>query len=250
MQMQYLLWLSLKVFFLPSLRKQGAGRRHHEDQTVKKTDKKNNAQFFPSWKPSGDHSRFPAVLSTYNTPTIITWIGPWRYVILCMNLYFSSLCMMMGRMTEQRRREKEKRLGEVQEHLKSFMWCCGVLIPGAAMVIREMTTWEMPFTAAFCHRDRDRAQMSKVTGKIVFIQTSWLLTVEWPSLLPFSSVTAMPFRISLEKGKKENQEKGFTFALSSSSIPIYWHLFVDFWTCRLQNEGFSWPDESTRRSIQ
>lgn len=114
------------------------------------------------------------------------------------------------------------------------------------MVIREMTTWEMPFTAALCHRDRDRAKMSKVTGKsVVLIQTSWLLTVEWPSLLPFSSVTAMPFRISLEE---KNKEKRFISALSSSSI--HWHLFVDFWTCWLQNEGFSWPDESNSETVK
>lgn len=29
--------------------------------------------------------RFEALWSTYNTPTIITWIGPWRNVILCGN---------------------------------------------------------------------------------------------------------------------------------------------------------------------
>lgn len=28
---------------------------------------------------------FEALRSTYNTPTIITWIGPWRNVILCGN---------------------------------------------------------------------------------------------------------------------------------------------------------------------
>lgn len=32
-------------------------------------------------------------------------------------------------------------------------------------------------------------------------------TVEWPSLLPFSSVTAMPFRISLKKNRENEDEK-------------------------------------------
>lgn len=55
---------------------------------------------------SGSPENLPGfvLLCTYNTPTIITWIGPWRNVILCMNRYFSSLCMMMGRMTGRTRR--------------------------------------------------------------------------------------------------------------------------------------------------
>lgn len=71
--------------------------------------------------------------------------------------------------------------------------------------------------------------MSKVTGKrVVFIQMSRLLTVEWPSLLPFSSVTAMPFRISLEK-EKRNIRKNESLLLyhhhPSPFIDIYLLIF-------------------------
>lgn len=69
-----------------------------------------------------------ALLSTYNTPTSITWIGPCRYVILCMNLYFSSLCMMMGRMTDQgeeggRGGGQREKLVLPKDRLKSAAWC-------------------------------------------------------------------------------------------------------------------------------
>lgn len=63
--------------------------------------------------------------------------------------------MMMGRMTDGGRRTKDNDDGKRRT--------CGsqcsayLLIPGAAMVIREMTTCEMPFTAAFCGRDTRRA---------------------------------------------------------------------------------------------
>lgn len=89
-------------------------------------------------------------VSTYNTPTIITWSGPWRNVILyekteqslmtdahfhvgdfsrrtvmkvkgltCMNLYFSILCMMMGRMTDRR---EEKRSRAEEDNLKNVIF--------------------------------------------------------------------------------------------------------------------------------
>lgn len=85
---------------------------------------------------------FEALWSTYNTPTIITWIGPWRNVILCgntsslraephfhildlrdaegltcMNLNFSIRCMMMGRMTDRKGGKKESR--EEEDHLRN-----------------------------------------------------------------------------------------------------------------------------------
>lgn len=145
------------------------------------------------------------VLSTYNTPTIITWIGPWRYVILCINLYFSSLCMMMGRMTD--REEKEKKSQERKRITWRTQCSIYILIPGAAMVIREMTTWEMPFTAAFYRGGTRRVNLWKVKENIVSLKKC-VQTVEWPSLLPFSSVTAMPFRISLKKKTENGEMKG------------------------------------------
>ena len=83
--------------------------------------------------------------------------------LTCMNLYFSSLCMMMGRMTDGRE-EKEKDVNRK----KRMAWRTDsvyiyILIPGAAMVIREMTTWVMPFAAAFYRRDTTQV-------KIIYIQ--------------------------------------------------------------------------------
>lgn len=93
------------LLFIPSLRKQGAGCRHHEDQTVE-TQKDERVGFLSEHGGTSAEIRSTqnpsaALRSTYNTPTSITWIGPCRYVILCINLYFSSLCMMMGRITDQ-----------------------------------------------------------------------------------------------------------------------------------------------------
>lgn len=98
--------ISRETCLLPSLREQGAGSRHHEGQTLKGT-KRTKLSFPPPWN-TPENTQTPVVLSTYNTPTIITWIGPWRYVILCINLYFSSLCMMMGRMTGRQGGEGKK----------------------------------------------------------------------------------------------------------------------------------------------
>lgn len=95
--------------------------------------------------------------------------------------------------------------GKKSQERKRITWRtqCNIyiLIPGAAMVIREMTTWEMPFTAAFYRGDTRRVNLWKVKGNIVSLKKC-VQTVEWPSLLPFSSVTAMPFRISLKKTKQ------------------------------------------------
>lgn len=122
--------LKIKAFLLlPSLRKQRAGCRHHEDQTVKTKDTDKMSGFFPSvvepLEIRSAQSPSAAPLSTYNTPTSITWIGPCRYVILCMNLYFSSLCMMMGRMTDQGREgeERGRAEGEVSVAKGPFEWC-------------------------------------------------------------------------------------------------------------------------------
>lgn len=111
--MQYLLWLSLKVvgfgvFFFTIAEETGSRPQAPWRPNCKENGQEEQRWVFPTMETLPRSLRFPAVLSTYNTPTIITWIGPWRYVILCMNLYFSSLCMMMGRMTEQRRRGEKK----------------------------------------------------------------------------------------------------------------------------------------------
>ncbi len=51
----------------------------------------------------------------------------------------------------------------------------------------------------------------------LFKMSCRVLTVEWPSLLPFSSVTAMPFRISLKKERKVNKGKSLWFSCYSVS---------------------------------
>lgn len=64
----------------PSLREQRAGCRHHEDQTVGKQSTK-EAKLWN--KPRGEGGNNPMTFCTHNTPTIMTWIGPWRNVIRC-----------------------------------------------------------------------------------------------------------------------------------------------------------------------
>lgn len=156
-----------KTGLLPSLREQGAGSRHHEDQTLKKEETELSL-FFSYFETLLRTLQIFVVFCTYNTPTIITWSGPWRYVILCMNLYFSSLCMMMGRMTERKRRKK----GQGRKGINWRSQCnIYILIPGAAMVTREMTTWEMPFTAAFYRGNTRRVHVhlsQKVTENVLY----------------------------------------------------------------------------------
>lgn len=117
-----------------------------------------------------------ALWPTYNTPTIITWIGPWRNVILCgdtrgvrAGARLHILALPEAKRSHLHEFEffhslhddgeddwQERRGKSSQERKRST---CGTpaviysLIPGAAMVILEMTTWEMPFTAAFFGTD-------------------------------------------------------------------------------------------------
>lgn len=63
-----------------------------------------------------------------------------------MNLNFSIRCMMMGRMTDRKGGKKSQGRKRTTCGTPSVLYS---LIPGAAMVILEMTTWEMPLTAAF-----------------------------------------------------------------------------------------------------
>lgn len=158
--------------------------------------------------------------STYNTPTIITWIGPWRNLILCGNTrslraeaHFHILDLRDARGSHlhefelfhslhddgeddwREKRVKRGRGSPAERHL--FIYS---LIPGAAMVILEMTTWEMPLTAAFFGtqiQQRSHFKHLALQSRPGLEGRAETLTVEWPSLLPFSSVTAMPFRISL-----------------------------------------------------
>lgn len=142
------------------------------------------------------------VHSTYNTPTIITWIGPWRYVILCINLYFSSLCMMMGRMADGRRRkgskEEEDNLKNSKECLHTHSWCC-----------HGDPRDDHLGNAFYCrflqegYKTRSEFMQSNIIVLFFFNVLKFVQTVEWPSLLPFSSVTAMPFRISLKTQRKQ-----------------------------------------------
>lgn len=69
---------SIQTATLPSLWEQGAGSRHHEGQTGEEKER------FISLTECWEYSESP---STYNPPTIIIWMGPWRKVILCGNTH-------------------------------------------------------------------------------------------------------------------------------------------------------------------